>query len=423
MYSKRISGMILALLIVLPATPLVAGQNFAAPLLDEARDKFNAAQKLYDEGKLPDAERRFKEVVQRFPKNVIADKADYYLIRTLNQQGKRGEAIIRINAFPRAYPKSQWQTDVEEMRIRLTNQVSPAALRAILPPPPPPPPAPPAPPAPPSPPSPFRIQTEFGRETAERIRETVERVTESVERIRGQVEIGRSDSADPEVSLQQEIMRAVFRNNPDRGIEIVTERLKTNPADPLVMSSLNMVATSRSTQALPVLLAIAKNGTNARARRDAIYWISQSRAERDTVVDTLVGLLPSLGEDEAESVAYALGQIRTEKATNALATIARDKSKSEKGRNNALYWIGQSRVANRVTLLEDIYKNSMDSAKTRQQVLFALSQIRDPQVAPILGNIASSDTDIEVRKQAVFWLGQIRGPEANQALEKLLQKK
>ncbi|MBI2150697.1 MAG: HEAT repeat domain-containing protein, partial [Acidobacteria bacterium] len=341
----------------------------------------------------------------------IADKADYYLIRTLDQQGKRSEALVRIDAFPKVYPRSQWQTDVEEMRVRLTNQVSPAALRAILPPPPPPPP-----PAPPSPPSPFRIQTERILETAERAAESASRVLERVER-------GQTESADPEVSLQQEIMRAVFRNNPDRGIEIVTERLKANPADPLVMSSLNMVATSRSAQALPVLLAIAKNGTNARARRDAIYWISQSRAEKDTIVDTLVGLLPSLGDDEAESVAFALGQTRTEKATNALAAIARDKSKSEKNRNNALFWIGQSRVANRITLLEDIYKSSMDSSTTRRQVLFALSRIREPQVAQILGNIASTDPDIEVRKQAVFWLGQIRGPEANQALERLLQKK
>jgi HEAT repeat protein len=215
----------------------------------------------------------------------------------------------------------------------------------------------------------------------------------------------------------------VFQNNPDRALEIATDRLKTNPADPLVLSSLYLVAESRSAQALPMLLTIARNSTNTKARKDAIFWISQSRADREALVDTLVGLLPTLGDEEAESVTFALGQIRNEKATNALATMARDKSKSQKIRDNALFWIGESRAPNRISLLQDIYKSSMDNSKTRQQVLFALSQTRDPQATSILGNVASTDPDIEVRKQAVFWLGQIRSPEARQALENLLQKR
>jgi HEAT repeat protein len=230
-------------------------------------------------------------------------------------------------------------------------------------------------------------------------------------------------SSDPQISLQQEIMRAVFRNNPERAIEIASERLKVDPADPVVLSSLNMVASSRSTQALPMLLAIARNSTNPKARRDAIFWLGQSRGDKDSIVDTLVGLIPSLAEDDAEAVAFTLGQIRTDKSLNALAMIARDKNKSEKTRNNALFWIGQSRAPNRVSLLEDIYKNSMDSSKTRQQVMYALSQTREPAAVTVLGNVASNDPDIEVRKQAVFWLGQSRSPDANKELERLLQKK
>jgi HEAT repeat protein len=230
-------------------------------------------------------------------------------------------------------------------------------------------------------------------------------------------------SSDPEVSLQQEIMRAMFRNNMDRAIEIATERLKADPADPVVLSSLNAVASSRSAQATSMLLGIVKNSTNARARRDAIFWLGQSRGDNDNIVETLVGLFPSLGEDDSDVVTYALSRIRGDKSLNALAGIARDKGKSEKVRNNALFWIGQSRAPNRIGLLEDIYKNSMDNSKVRQQVLFALSQTREPQAVTVIGNVASSDPDIEVRKQAVYWLGQSRSPEANQALEKLLQKK
>src|SRR5204863_8284712 len=167
-----------------------------------------------------------------------------------------------------------------------------------------------------------------------------------------------------------------------------------NPADPVVLSSLNLVATSHSAQAMPMLLAIVKNSTNAKARRDAIFWLGQSRGDKDSIVDTLVGLIPSLADDDSEAVAYALSQIRTDKSVNALASIARDKNKSEKSRNNALFWIGQSRAPNRVSLLEDIYKSSMDSSKIRSQILYALNQTREPQAVTVMGNIASGDPDL-----------------------------
>jgi HEAT repeat protein len=202
--------------------------------------------------------------------------------------------------------------------------------------------------------------------------------------------------------------------------------LKANPADPVVLSSLNLVADSRSPQAASMLLTIVKSSPNAKARKDAIFWLGRSRgATGDSTVDTLVSLFPTLSDDDAEAVIYSLSQIRSDKAMNAMVTIARDKSKSEKVRSNAAYWVGQSRGPNRVGLLQDIYKNSMDNAKVRQQITYALSQTRDAQAVSVMSNIAESDPDLEVRKNAVYWLGNIRSPEAGQALERLLlpQKK
>ncbi len=73
--------------------------RFLPKLLDQARDLFNAGQEFYDEGKFAEAEKRFREVIQRFPQNVIADRADYYLIRTLKQLERKTEALSRIDAF------------------------------------------------------------------------------------------------------------------------------------------------------------------------------------------------------------------------------------------------------------------------------------------------------------------------------------
>jgi tetratricopeptide (TPR) repeat protein len=358
------------------ARQMQAPRRFFSGLADEARDIFNAGQRLYDEDNFAEAEKKFREVTLRFPRHLIAARADYYLIRTLTQLGKRAEALSRINAFARTHPRSRWSTDVEELRIKLTNQVPPAAERVLLL-------APPPPPAPPSP----AIPAAASRPVVVRQR--------------------NAETANPEISLQQEIMRAMFRSNADRALGIAIERLKSNMADPVVISTLNMVATSASAQALPMLVEIAKNSPNPKARKDAIFWISQARLDRDSTVDALLGLSSS-NADDGEAITFALSQIHTDKSTNALATIAQDKSKPDAIRQNALFWIGQASVPSRLSLLEDIYKNSMDSAQIRNQVLFALSRTREPQAVTILGNIASTDPDSEVRRQAGFWLGRMK---------------
>src|SRR5262249_37961163 len=69
-------------------------RSFVEPA-DPARELFNIGQKFYDQYRYVDAERTFREVIQKYPKSSIADRAEYYLIRTLAQSGKRPEALER----------------------------------------------------------------------------------------------------------------------------------------------------------------------------------------------------------------------------------------------------------------------------------------------------------------------------------------
>jgi hypothetical protein len=167
------------------ARPVQVPRHFFSVLADEARDIFNAGQMLYDQDNFVDAEKRFREVIQRFPRHIIADRADYYLIRTLTQLGKKAEALSRINAFARTYPRSRWSTDVEELKIKLTNQVSPAAERVLL-----------QAPLPPPAPSAAPIPAAASRTVVVRQQS--------------------AETANFDVSLQQEIMRAMFRSAADR---------------------------------------------------------------------------------------------------------------------------------------------------------------------------------------------------------------
>ena len=43
-------------------------RHFLTPLADEAREVFNAGQRLYDEDNFAEAERKFREVVAKVPK-------------------------------------------------------------------------------------------------------------------------------------------------------------------------------------------------------------------------------------------------------------------------------------------------------------------------------------------------------------------
>src|ERR1051326_824357 len=114
---KRISAAIVMVMSFAGAPPHALGQagrtiksgrtiivqRFFAEPADPARELFTAGQKFFDQSRYIDAERAFRQVLLRFSKSTLADKTDYYLIRTLVQIGKKTEALDRINAFSKAY--------------------------------------------------------------------------------------------------------------------------------------------------------------------------------------------------------------------------------------------------------------------------------------------------------------------------------
>src|SRR5262249_13773782 len=228
------------------------------------------------------------------------------------------------------YPKSPWNDDVEDLRMRLTNQVPPAVRAYLIHRAPVPAPATVAPangsaPAAPSALTPVQIQ-----------------------------------NLNFEIGLLQEALRVMFQSDLPTAVQIVSTRLKTNMADPVVLSSMSMLATTAASQGLPFLIDIAKNSPSPKGRQDAIYWISKSSEDKNTTVDTLMGLLPSLNEDTSRAVPFALAQMRTDKAYSALASIVTDKTHSDKLREQALVALGQNRDPRAVTVLENITTGDSD---------------------------------------------------------------
>ena len=392
---------------------LSADPTFAQDTTDPARTLFIAGRDLLDDGRYVDAEKKFREVLAKYPKSDQADRTDYYLITTLVKLGRVNEALTQINAFQKNYPNSKWTSDVQEKRINLTNEVPPylesSLLRQVPVAPVAPPPAPPPAPALPNKQvaiGPFgpKVAGPFGHFGAG---------------------IGRGlgpGSGDPEISLQQEILRVLLQNNPDRGIDVATERLKADPSDPVVISNLSAIARSSSEKAFPMLVAIAKTSPSSKARLDATFWVGRGPGDKDAIVTTLLEILASATEADTEgAVASALTEVGTPRALAALSEMARDRNRSVNARRTALNAIARNENPNQLTTLDDLYKNSSDSAEMRRSVTAAIARIADPRAIAILANVARTDADISVRRTAIQALGRRKEPEAIKALEDLLK--
>jgi tetratricopeptide (TPR) repeat protein len=422
------------------ATPLVRAQSVSSfrplPYMeeDDARDIFNEGRRLYDQNDYLEAEQKFQEVIRRFPDNAIADRTAYYLIRTLVRRARASEALTEIAMFPTRYPGSRWATDVQEEQLRLTNQLP--RTRAYLAPAPPAPPVPRAQQAPPAlPAAPVaavgtgveRAIEQSMRELERTMRAANAGVRMAEREIRGlQGRLGGvedEDDVDPEVSLQQEIMSAMLRNDPERAMEIAAERLAADPSDPVVLANFHMIARSDTEAVLIMLENIAKNSDSEKARRDAIFWISRWDGDESRVVDVLVNILPSITDDEtAAAVAFSLSRVDSADAVGALVTIANDQNRNEELRKSAVFHITRTDIGDPIDAFRQIYQNASDSEEIRKQVTFALSRVDDESGAvTLLGEIARNDQSTEVRKQAVFWLGRMDSPEAMQILGDLLR--
>ena len=367
---------------------------------DQARVLFVNGRNLMDDGRYADAAKQFREVLSKYPKSDKADEASFYLISTLIKLGQRQEALTEITSFQRNYPKSPWMDDVREKRISLTNQV-PDDLHALIAPPPPAPPAPPAPGAQRPTPAPARSQsTPFGVREAR----------------------GVGGPADPETSLQQEILRVLLMNNPDRGIEVASDRLKADPSDPVVLANLSAIATSPSSKGLPLLISIAKSSPSMKARRDATFWLARSRADKDVLVGTLLEILSGTGDPETENAAAsALAEINTPRAMAALTDIARDRNRSTGTRRSALNALARFNLPNGLSTYEELYRNASDSVEMRRTLVNLIGRSTETRTVTVLANIAKTDSDVTVRRIAVQFLGNRKEPEAQRALEDLLK--
>jgi HEAT repeat protein len=111
---------------------------------------------------------------------------------------------------------------------------------------------------------------------------------------------------------------------------------------------------------------------------------------------------------------FWLGQIGGEQQF--LAELVRNQNENLDVRKEAAFAIGAGKDPNALPILKSLY-DSANNSSLREQIIFAVSINEDKSSSvDFLIKAAQSDPDRGVRRQAIFWLGQMAGQKALEAL-------
>ncbi|MBK7927778.1 MAG: HEAT repeat domain-containing protein [Bryobacterales bacterium] len=183
--------------------------------------------------------------------------------------------------------------------------------------------------------------------------------------------------------------------------------------------AIHAIAQHAGDEALQALEKLALSATGEKTRRQALFWLGNSRGEEGYRVVARV-----LREDPSERVreraVYALTQSRAQGAVAAIVRAAKE-DKSTHVRGQALFWLAQKASgAAKGAITEAIEKDP--NTEVKKKAVFALTQLPKDEGTPLLIQLARSNANPAVRKQAMFWLGQSKDPRAVRFFEETLTR-
>lgn len=218
----------------------------------EARKLFGEANELYNDGNFPEAEKKFREALSKYPRADQSDRTAYYLIRTLEQLHRDRDARAEIENFHRNYPGSRWRGDVDERSLALGGSSN-------------------------------LLEQEL-----------------KIARERAESEQRGSTALPPNASMEAEVLRRIIQLDPERGIEKAKELLRSDPSDPVVIANLGTIFSTNSPQALSFLLGLyANSSASPNARNTAFFFAMRRNPDKDQVARTLMEML---GKKENEPI-------------------------------------------------------------------------------------------------------------------------
>jgi len=161
----------------------------------------------------------------------------------------------------------------------------------------------------------------------------------------------------------------------------------------------------REGKGIGALKRIAGGAKDAKARREAVFWLGQQAKSNDVIqfMETIVQ--KDSDREVRERALHALAHTRGNLGIPALINLA-ESHPDKAARKQAVFWIGQRarseqaiRCLQRVALEDSV-------AEVRKTALLVLSQAPDQRGVEALKRIGGTAKNTDTRKEAVFWLGQ-----------------
>ncbi len=154
-------------------------------------------------------------------------------------------------------------------------------------------------------------------------------------------------------------------------------------------------------------------------RRQAIFWLGNSRGQRGFEVLTRI-----VREDPSDKIRehaiFALTQSKEPEALGIVAGLAHN-DPSPRVRGQALFWLAQKAGQKMAeSSIRDAIANDPET-EVKKKAVFALTQMPNGEGVPLLIQVARTNRNSEVRKQAVFWLGQSKDTRALGFIEDVLK--
>ena len=347
----------LALNVVVAATVVVAQP--ATGIAQTPREN-SEARRLYNEGVLSlydgnyvEAERMFRESLNKYPKSDQAQKTSFALIEALAKLRRVQDARTEIEKFKKNFPNSAWMDDVNEKAAELGGKLNPPGDACIWNGP---------------------AELKAAQALADFLRGA--RLPD------GPKKYGDGFPSNPSMSAQ--ILRMLIGNDTQAGIEEARAMLKVNPSDPAVAANLGTIANSDSPLAMPFLLGVWGNAASSpNMRHNAFFWFGRMNPDKEEVAKAIMDLLARRETQPIGSEALYL------------MTVADHRAVLDK--------IVNSSNPEKFAHMDKIYQNG--SVLLRTDLLRFVGRLNDPRSVPFLVEAAQNDQDGSVRVVAAQELG------------------
>jgi len=319
-------------------------QNAAAKAL------FVEGRTFWDDGNFPDAEKKFRDALTRYPRAEQSDKTAFYLITTLIKLEKIDEARTEIRSFNRNYPHSTWRSDVEEKRITVGMPGTP--FGGI-----------------------YRFQGPLPVPIP-----LVSAMPPQVHAPGGYT-VGLTFT--PNASFEQEAFRVIIQADANKAILLAKERLKANPSDPVIVSNFSVIAGSGSPQAFPFFISVASDGPVPNTQTQARFWIGRLNNAQDAVGKAFIALT-------------------ADRSLPVVVDVLNESNPVE--RNNFLKQVVQYPSLEKVNALERVF-NATTVQPFRSQIVESAATIPESAAREFLTDVAMNEREYPVRLMAIHALG------------------